>query len=205
MKYVNKIPTTDLELKKQLLDRGWRKIKEPSNLVLAVLYSFPIAIVMLIIECIFLKRLFWQFNKIFSDMKIEFTFRTIDLILWVVVIVSITIIHEFIHAIFIPHFTSDKTVWGIQWFGGFVTTSEMVKRSRFMVISIMPFIIISIFAPIVMHILNIYNGLIAVISILNAVGSSIDILNIILIVAQVPRKASVIMNGHETYYSNMKE
>lgn len=201
MKYKNRMPATDEELSRSLIKNGWIKIREPESIGLAILYSLPIAVLILIIECVYLKILFPQFHKIFTDMKIEFNFNLIDLILGIIVVIIFLIIHEIIHAIFIPQFiTSNKTVWGLKWYGAFVTTQEVIKRSRFIIISIMPFLIISIIIPILLYSIGIYNGLIIFISIINAIGSSVDLLNMVLIITQVPIGANIIINGFETYY-----
>lgn len=41
MKYIKKIPSIDRDLSDVLISRGWKKIKEPSNLKLAILFSIP--------------------------------------------------------------------------------------------------------------------------------------------------------------------
>jgi hypothetical protein len=48
--------------------------------------------------------------------------------------------------------------------------------------------------------LDLMNGFIFFLVIFNAMASSVDILNLILIMFQVPPKSFIINNGFETYY-----
>ena len=41
MKYTKKVPETDFNLRDELISKGWKKIKEPSNLMLSILLSLP--------------------------------------------------------------------------------------------------------------------------------------------------------------------
>jgi len=78
--------------------------------------------------------------------------------------------------IFIPNFIkSDKVCWAIALNGGFMVMTEKISKSRFIIISIMPLIIV------------------------NAMASSVDILNLFLIVFQAPQNSYILNNGFETY------
>lgn len=112
------------------------------------------------------------------------------------------LIHEFIHAALIPNFIkSDKTFWGINGLAGFVFTTEPIKKRRYIIISFMPSILLSIILPILLDMVQLLNGYLAFLCVLNAMGSCVDFLNVILIVFQVPNNATIINNGFETYYS----
>ena len=41
MKFIKRIPSTDEALRESMLGKGWKKIKEPTNLVTAFLFSIP--------------------------------------------------------------------------------------------------------------------------------------------------------------------
>ena len=157
MRYIKKIPPTDEELSNKLISEGWRKLKEPSNLVIATLLSVPFmfingGIYLLIVFYLYnpLKELFFSGN----GFELSFTLNIFTLIYFFVILIFM-IIHEFIHACFIPNvLKSDKTYWGINAFFGFVFTTEKIKKNRFLIICIMPFILLSILLPFILNILG---------------------------------------------------
>ncbi|WP_338558707.1 DUF3267 domain-containing protein [Paraclostridium sordellii] len=205
MKYTKYLPKTDKNLSNQLLTDGWKKIKEPSNLTLATLISIPF---MLFCSIIFLGLIFYinpdfkNFFK-FSD-SISFTIKiNLKTLLFLVGIYSFTLLHELIHAVFIPNaLKSDKVYFGVLLLYGFVYTNEKISKLRFVIVSIMPFIILSIIFPILLNTFGLLNNYILFLCLLNALGSSVDFLNIFLILTQVPNKSYLIINGFETYFKN---
>lgn len=205
MKYTKYLPKTDKNLSNQLLTDGWKKIKEPSNLTLATLISIPF---MLFCSIIFLGLIFYinpdykNFFK-FSD-SISFTIKiNLKTFLFLVGIYSFTLLHELIHAVFIPNaLKSDKVYFGVRLLYGFVYTNEKISKFSFIIVSIMPFIILSIIFPILLNTFGLLNNYILFLCLLNALGSSVDFLNIFLILTQVPNKSYLITNGFETYFKN---
>lgn len=203
MKYIKKIPPTDIDLSNMLISTGWKKIKEPSNLSLAILASIPF---MIINGIIFMGIVYYIYpplkDFINSNSGFNITFNiNISMLLYVVITLLFMTIHEFIHACFIPNFSkSDKTYWGINSFVGFVCTTEKIRKGRYILISIMPFILLSIIFPIVLSILGLLNKFILFLCLLNAMGSCVDCLNIWIILSQVPNGSYIVNNGFETYY-----
>ncbi|CEO26178.1 DUF3267 domain-containing protein [Paraclostridium sordellii] len=203
MKYTKYLPKTDKNLSNQLLTDGWKKIKEPSNLTLATLISIPF---MLFCSIIFLGLIFYinpdfkNFFK-FSD-SISFTIQiNLKTLLFLVGIYLFTLLHELIHAVFIPNaLKSDNVYFGVRLLYGFVYTNEKISKFRFIIVSIMPFIILSIIFPILLNTFGLLNNYILFLCLLNALGSSVDFLNIFLILTQVPNKSYLIINGFETYF-----
>lgn len=203
MKYTKYLPKTDKNLSNQLLTDGWKKIKEPSNLTLATLISIPF---MILCSIIFLGLIFYinpdykNFFK-FSD-SISFTIKiNLKTFLFLVGIYSFTLLHELIHAVFIPNaLKSDKVYFGVRLLYGFVYTNEKISKFSFIIVSIMPFIILSIIFPILLNTFGLLNNYILLLCLLNALGSSVDFLNIFLILIQVPNKSYLIINGFETYF-----
>lgn len=205
MKYTKYLPKTDKNLSNQLLTDGWKKLKEPSNLTLATLISIPF---MLFCSIIFLGLIFYinpdykNFFK-FND-SISFTIKiNLKTFLFLVGIYSFTLLHELIHAVFIPNaLKSDKVYFGVRLLYGFVYTNEKISKFSFIIVSIMPFIILSIIFPILLNTFGLLNNYILFLCLLNALGSSVDFLNIFLILTQVPNKSYLITNGFETYFKN---
>jgi len=116
-------------------------------------------------------------------------------------LILMTSIHELIHLVFVPNFIkSDKTYIGLTLFGGFVHTEEKVKRNRYLLISLAPFVILSIILPLVLAPLGLLTTSLKVYMILNAAGASVDMLNILLIYPQVPSRALMTNNGIKSYW-----
>jgi hypothetical protein len=203
MKYVKKLPETDQELSAHLQKAGWIKIKEPANLPISVLLSLPFAFLLTSSTAYIaydLKPALFDFITP-ESFAIQFT---IDLkfVMFFISIWIYMLIHEMIHAMFIPQFVkSEKTKWGINGLFGFVFTTEPIKKERYLIISCMPFIILSILALLVFNLIGILNIYTLLLCLLNAMGSCVDFLNIVIISFQVKPRRTIINNGFETYYS----
>ncbi len=202
MQYVKRIPPPDQDLRASLIKEGWKKIKEPPNLVANILFSVPFMVLAGLLSFFIID----QFNPVFTDSlrnifytgSFSITIR-LDYILFAYLLIFL---HELIHAVIIPGFRkSDKTYFGIRPWGGFVFTTEKLGKSRFLLISLAPFLVLSVFLPVVLGLLGLLNGLIAFLVLLNAVASSVDLLNAFLILIQVPGGSTVVNNGFETYYN----
>lgn len=203
MKYVKKLPASDKQLSIELQKTGWKKIKEPKNLLIAVLLSFPFAIVLTAVTMYMsyvLKPELFSFittDSLNIRFSIDFKFVIFIIFIWVYMF-----IHEMIHMIFIPNFMkSEKTKWGLNGAFGFVFTTEPTKKWRFLIISFMPFFLLSIVALWVFNIWGILNGYTLLLCLINAMGSCVDFLNIVIILFQVKRGSTIINNGFETYYN----
>jgi len=109
-----------------------------------------------------------------------------------------------IHAVLIPSFKKSKnTYFGIRPWGGFVYTTEKLGKSRFLLITLAPFIILSVILPVILGLLNLLNGIVVFLILLNAFASSVDMLNAFLILVQVPNGSTIVNNGFETYYKEI--
>lgn len=203
MKYVKKIPQTDLSLKDKLEKDGWTKIKEPKNLPFAILFSYPFMVVLCGIIIIIGYSLKPELLNVFSNDTLSLSIKfDINTVIFIVSIFIYMIIHELIHAAFIPNvLKSDKTLWGLNGVFGFVYTQEPIKKGRFIIISCMPFIVLSLGGLLVAYLFDFLNGYTFLLFLINAGGSCVDFLNIVLISFQVKRNRTIINNGFETYYS----
>lgn len=203
MKYIKKIPTTDSDLSNTLISTGWTKIKEPSNLNLSILFSIPFMIINSIIFMAIAYHIYPPLKDfIHSNNTFNITFNiNFSTLLYIVITLLFVTIHEFVHACFIPKFLkSDSTYWGINGFCGFIYTTEKIKKGRYIIISIMPFILLSIIFPLILSILGLLNGFVLFLCLLNAMGSSVDFFNVWTIISQVPNGSYIINNGFKTYY-----
>ncbi|MGM0366345.1 MAG: metalloprotease family protein [Actinomycetota bacterium] len=77
-----------------------------------------------------------------------------------------------------------------------------LAKTRYIIITISPFITISIILPTVLGLLGLLNTLMISLILLNSVGSGIDILALILIFIQVLSGAKITSNGMSTYWKN---
>lgn len=204
MRYLKKIPSTDKEFAIKLISEGWTKLKEPSNLGIAMLLSAPFMVINGIVSMAISFYLYPQLKELFSSehgFSVTFTVNLVTLI-YVIIIFMFMIIHEFIHACFIPNvFKSTQIYWGINGFFGFVYTTEKIKKSRFLIISIMPFILLSVVLPFIINFLGWLNGFTIFLCLINAMGSCVDCLNICLVAIQVPKGSYIVNNGFETYFN----
>ncbi|WP_427107743.1 DUF3267 domain-containing protein [Lysinibacillus xylanilyticus] len=201
MKLLYKLPKSKPNLHLDLIKNGWIPMKEPKNLISAILLSIPLMIVASMISI--------GVINIFSSISWrDFGFTSggisININLSVILgIVFLLIIHELLHLMFIPNFMkSEKTSVGLTLFGAFVMTEEKISKPRYMFITIAPFMIISVISPLILSICGLLTTTIKFLIILNSMGSSVDLLNVLLIVKQVPKNATLTSNGANTYWKN---
>lgn len=199
MKLLNKLPQSDPNLHVELMDNGWIPMKEPKNLISAILFSIPLMMVASMIS-IGVINIFSSIslNDVgFSEGAINITIN-FSIILWLVLLM---IIHELLHLMFIPNFMkSKKTFVGLTLFGAFVMTEEEILKSRYIFITVAPFIILSIILPLILSVVGLLTTTLKFLVILNAMGSSVDLLNLLLIMKQVPNNATLTCNGPNTYW-----
>jgi hypothetical protein len=205
MKYVKNIPPVDQELSRSLMNQGWMRIKEPSNLPMAFLGSIPImamcGLLSIFIITLFDSTLVSFFEGMGTNRGVSFSFRWYYIAFMLIMIY----IHEMLHALWIPNFLKDdSTFFGIKLWGGFVFTSQSLTKKRFIIICLAPFVTLSIILPLILGGLNLLNGVLIVMIMINAMASSVDILSAVLIIFQVPKGAMVVTNSFETYYKQIE-
>lgn len=203
MKFVKNIPRTDKILLDQLVSDGWKKIKEPKNLITAILFSIPFMLIAGIVSGLVIWYFYNPFEELFSG-SFSITF-SLDLktLGYIIAVFALAIIHELIHAAFIPNvLQSKKTSLGLKVYGGFVSTTEIISRGRFILISIAPFLLLSIVFPIVLGVLSLLNGFWVFVIILNAMASCVDLFNMTLILFQTPKHSDIVNNGFKTFYKS---
>lgn len=199
LKIIKSIPKTDKEVEIKYLEEGWKKLREPKNIILYMILSIPLMLFLGIITMIIIKTF-----STFTMKDLGFTNEGFMLTINIPIILSFFVliyIHEILHVLLVPNFIkSSRTFLGITWFGGFAYTEEEISRNRFLVISMLPFFIISIIFPFLLNLFGILTTSIKIISILNALSSCVDLLNFIIVIFQVPKGSKMVMNGQATYY-----
>ncbi len=203
MKYSKNIPKADTKVSGELLKQGWTKIKEPKSLTIATLSSIPFMIIngSLVLMLIFLLDP-EIFRSIFItsgfEINIVINFKSLFYVFGLIVYL---IFHEIIHASLIPNFLqSSNSRWGFNGFAMFVYSTQKLKKSRFILVSIAPFLVLSILFPIVLSFMGWLNLYTIILCLINALGSSVDFMNVFNIVTQVPNKSLLVLNGMETYH-----
>lgn len=206
MKYTKKLPKTDEELSLYLIEDGWIKIKEPQNLPLAILFSLPFAYLLIgIISWLayLLKPELFNFMG-YDSLSLTLSID-LQLLLFVGAIFVYMFLHEMIHAMFIPGvIKSERTFWGMNGVFGFVFTMEPIKKGRFLLISCMPFVLLSVVPVLFLNHIGYLNWYTLLLCLINAAGSCVDFLNMALIGFQVKGKHTIISNGFETFYKLTK-
>lgn len=201
MKIQNKLPKYDESLHLELIKSEWIPLKEPKNLISAILLSIPLmisnALISLGVINIFSTISLKEFGLTSDSISL-----TININLGIIfLLVLLVLLHEILHLIFIPNIIkSEKTLIGFTLFGGFVTTEEEISKSRYILITATPFIIISIILPLMLSFFGLLTSSLKFLILLNSIASSVDILNLLIILKQVPKKGIIKSNGPKTYW-----
>lgn len=193
------MPDIDQQRHNKLIKNNWTELKEPGNIYSAIILSFPLmalnVIITLRILSIFAPQSLMFLDSSIERFSISFGLRHIG------GLIALLILHEALHFIFIPKFrTSKKTYFGITPVGGFVYSEENIPKLRYSCISLAPFLIISVIMPSLLGLLNLLTPYLVVLTLLNSMAASVDILNLIIIGIQVPKNSQITSNGMKTYW-----
>jgi len=203
MKILKKLPNSKENIHMDLITNGWVPMKEPKNVVSAILLSVPLMLVNAILTIGVINIFSTISLSDFGLTSDSFTLTiNLSVILWLFLLL---ILHEFLHLIFIPNFIkSDKTFVGITMFGGFVITEEALSKTRYILITIAPFIIISVILPLLLSVFGLLTPILKFLILLNSLASSVDMLNLLLIIKQIPKNAILKSNGPYTYWKHVQ-
>lgn len=195
----NGFPKSSGEKNRLLLEDDWLLIHEPKNIIQSIFFSLPLMVLLGLISM----GLMYLFSPLalsdygFQEQGFVIAINILDVIMVIVFI----LVHELIHLMLIPNFLkSDKTAFGFTWFGGYAYTEEIISRERYILIAVMPYLLISVVGVIAGGVTGQLTPLVKFICIINAIASSVDFLNVALIIKQAPRQSKIIMNGQLSYY-----
>ncbi|NRS48712.1 DUF3267 domain-containing protein [Brevibacillus sp. HB2.2] len=199
MRITTKLPQYHENVHVELLRNEWVPLKEPQSLGMATLLSIPFMLINALIAFgiihIFSPITLQDLGLTSNSLSISIDFSVIFSLL------ALVIIHECLHLIFIPNFLrSEKTWMGLTLFGGFVATEEKIPKARYILITVAPFILISVMLPFLLGFLGLFTTVLKFMILINAIASSVDMLNLFLVMKQVPKQASLISNGQKTYW-----
>lgn len=194
-----KIPEFSSERHSQLIGEHWTVLREPKNFFSAIMLSIPLMAINLFITLVtinlFTPISLSTFGINPAAISININFGAIA------VLMALVAIHELLHLVFIPGFRrSDKTYLGITYFGGFVYSEDKISKMRYVLITIAPFVSISIFLTIVLGFLSLLTPYLMFLIVLNSMASSVDILTLVLILYHVPSGSYITANGTRSYW-----
>lgn len=201
MKIINKIPKSNEKIHVDLIHNDWILLKEPNTLLVTFLASIPIMLINILISIGAINSFSDITLKEFGIASESFTITIrLDVIIGIFLLV---VIHELIHLLMVPNFMKSKrTFIGLTFFGGFVYTEEEITKKRFIIITIAPFVILSIFLPLILGLLGFLTPTLKFLILLNAASSSVDIFNLFLVLAQIPKNSILRSNGMKTYWKS---
>jgi hypothetical protein len=199
----NKFPQINSERHSELIASNWIQLREPKNIVSTILAAIPLMILNTLLSITVL--------GIFSPLSLaDFGIAPAQTMMLTIhlqdlaYLIGLVFVHELIHLVFIPNFLiSDKTFLGITYFGGFVYSEEAISKSRYILITLAPFVLLSIILPGILGVLDLLNPLAKVLILLNSMSSGVDMLSLILIVIQVPEDVYLTSNGIRTYWKRI--
>ncbi|QHE51567.1 DUF3267 domain-containing protein [Pontibacillus sp. HMF3514] len=201
MKIQSKMPETNDRLHIALMDSGWVPMKEPKNLITAILLSIPLMFISTLISLVIINivsGLSWEEFGL-TAVSLSFTIH-LGILLWIVILLMF---HEILHLVFVPNFlSSNKTFMGLTYFGGYVLSEEKFSKTRYLVITLAPFVIISMILPVLLSMIGLLTSTMKFLILLNAAASSVDLLYVFLVVKQVPNNSMVRNNGTKMYWRN---
>ena len=183
-----------------LKENNWVQLKEPGNILSAIVASLPLMGLNLVLTIAVFAVV--QQPVTLADFGIVQDGFQISIDLQIIAgFLILLIFHELLHLILVPDFIlSEKTYAGITPLGGFVYSEEEIPRSRYLLITIVPFLVISVILPLVLGTLDILSQPVKVLILLNSMASSVDVLTFILVLTQVPGGSYITSNSTKTYW-----
>jgi hypothetical protein len=191
-----------------LLTDGWTRLKAPENLARALLSSVPL----MLLNVAIMAGVLWlavpePLNRVIRSFLSPFggSFSVViglpDLVTGALALILLMLAHELLHLAFFPGLLhSEKTYLGITYAGVYVNTEEELTRKRFFIISIAPFIVLSVLLPLVLGFTGLLYSWLVFMALLNALGSSMDLMGLLLLIRQVPPGARIRNAGMDTYW-----
>ncbi|MBJ6362704.1 DUF3267 domain-containing protein [Paenibacillus sp. MAHUQ-46] len=199
MKFTFRLPKPDPKRKNELLIQQWTMLREPDSIGRSLVWSLPLMLaaggLTLLIINMFAEVSIKEYGVQDGHIRLAITPLSVAAAL------ALLVVHEVIHLFMIPKFWQSEKTWiGLRLMGGFVLTEEEMSRKRYVLISAAPYLILSIILPLVLGLLGWLTPGIIMLLVLNALGSSVDLLNIILTLVQTPPKARMVSIGTATFW-----
>jgi hypothetical protein len=192
----------------KLIEEGWSELKEPKSLLYQIVFLLPLIIILPLIALFITSMLISSPDDIQASGTITVSnagellrYCLIFLSIVLTIGVALVVAHELIHLLFIPNsFKSDSGYMKLTSFIEGVHITDEMPKYRLCFMYIAPFLFLSVVLNTIIGILGLYNLPILVFIILNSIGCSDDILELILILSQVPKSAKIMSNGAHKYF-----
>lgn len=191
-----------------LMADGWRKLNAPGSTAIAIIMSVPLMLlsfiivagIVMLVAPASLSQLTDFFSSLFTG-SFSIEINLLDILLGALSLALLMLVHELLHLVFIQGFLrSDKTYLGIMYAGVYVVTEEVLTRQRFIIISLAPFIVLSVLLPIALGATGMLSPGLIILALLNAIGSSVDLLGLLQVIRQTPPGAGILCIGMDTYW-----
>jgi hypothetical protein len=175
-------------------DTLWKPLRQPSPWM-ALLVALPIGIVAAgVVAVLWLAMTPLQVHDVTS---------TMSLCGLLVSLAGMVVVHELIHLVVHP--MSGRSPHSIVGVGGpstgvYAHYAGEMTRNRFVAILLMPLVVISFVPLLVAAAIQVASGWVAFISVFNAFGACLDILDAGLVLFQIPATAIVRQQGLRTYW-----
>lgn len=193
----------------RLIAEGWTRLKEPGDIVQAMVLSVPLMVANMLITAglirlvapAALNQLIGLALSPFSSTSFNVELNLLEVGLGILSLALLMLIHELLHLVFVPNFPrSDKTRLGLTYAGAYVVTEEIMTRKRFGLIGLGPFVIVSLALPLILGLAGLLSPGLIVLALLNAMGSSVDIMGLLFMITQVPRGSVLRCCGWNTFW-----
>lgn len=176
MIFVKNPPPTDEILTNQLINSGYTRIKGPRTTTAYIFLCVPIAVICALLSSAIIYCFPNPIKNIIITRYIYLDFHLTDLFFALLIFAVFCIANALIKFYFIPHnIRSDKTFVGVTGNGIFVATREPIIKTRFLLLSFMPYVLLSVFLPVVLGLFNFLGYTVILMIIVNAIFSSPDI------------------------------
>jgi hypothetical protein len=175
-------------------EEGWIPLKEPKNMFWFQLLAFPISICLVILITSLATAL-----NIATTIVLDL-YSLLDLLLALGLVI---VVHEFLHGIMFPgRLFSENVMFGV-WpkaLAFYAHYDGELTRNRFLIVLITPFLAISVLPLFILKLLGVSNSFVIVCCLINAFISCGDVLGVLLILFQVPRKAKMRNQQFKSYW-----
>jgi len=195
-----RIPAPDPARERRLLDEGWILLDEPRSTAAALLSSAPSMLIAAAIT-LGIAALFVPVSPGFFGLGGGESFSVRIGLPALFAVIGVAVLHELVHLACIPRTArASRTSLCTGWAGLFVVCEEELERNRHLLISIAPFLAISVGGTLALGALGLLTPFLLAVLTLNAMGSSVDLLTASAVLRQVPKGAVIAAAGMRTYW-----
>lgn len=193
MRYMRSVPVVDMDANEDFLRGGWTPFKRLSK-------SLSLTFQILIIIALALKA---SMLLTFLNPSLKIELQSVSVIAVIFIFFAQIIIHEMVHACFMPGGIRSNAVYiGLSFSTAFTYTTQEIKRGRYLLMTMAPLFLLSVLLPVILSLFGGLGQYASMFCFFNAIGSCADCLNLVLVLFGVPNGARIICNGPQIYYKH---